>query len=67
MKLKGRPATIAPEKVTQIYALYDTGEYGYKRIGKMLDISWTKVLYYIRKRRKENAAEINQQHSTTET
>lgn len=60
-KLKGRMPSASGELVQKIYELYDTGIYGYLRIAKTLDTTQGTVLYYVRKRKKENAAIRNEQ------
>lgn len=48
-KLRGRPASLTDEQIAQILELYDTGEYGYLRISKMLGITEDKARYYIKR------------------
>lgn len=54
MKKPGRPKLISDETLTELYRLWDTNEYGYQRIAKMLGIKYkANVVYWIKKRNKE--------------
>lgn len=53
-KLKGRPKSIDETLIPRIYELYDTGEYGYLRIAKMLGVTKNQVHYYVKLRIKQD-------------
>lgn len=60
MKLKGRPSRYSKEQIKQIYILFDSGDYGYGTIAKMLNlVSWQAVRYYLKKREKEQEHDSN--------
>lgn len=56
-KLRGRPKTTSDETIAEIYRLYDTGDYGYLMISKMLGVSQRVVFYWIKQREKNQTQE----------
>ncbi len=50
-KQVGKPASVSPEFIAEIYRLYDETDMGYRKIAKHLDIGLPMVAYYLRKRK----------------